>query len=132
MRRQRPEQIVHKAVVAHLLARGERGCVWWHCPNGGARSKVEAAIFAGLGVKAGVADLCILHDGRFYALELKAPGGRSTAAQLAFRDAVNAAGGFASEAVGLDAAIHCLEAWGLLRGTAALGERSRNPPSHAA
>ena len=43
---------------------------------------------AGLGVRAGVADICVLHDGRFYALELKAAGGRSTEAQIEFRDEV--------------------------------------------
>jgi hypothetical protein len=71
-----------------------------------------------MGTLAGVADICILHNGKFFALELKAPGGRSTAAQLAFRDSVNAAGGFASEAVGIDAGILFLEseAWGLLVG----------------
>jgi len=63
-----------------------------------------------------VSDVCILHDGRFYALELKASGCRSTEAQIAFRDAVNAAGGFAAEAVGLDAALACLRGWNLLRG----------------
>jgi hypothetical protein len=63
-----------------------------------------------------VADRCIVHAGRFYALQLKAPGGRSTPAQVAFRAEINAAGGFASEALGLDSAIHRLEAWGLLKG----------------
>jgi hypothetical protein len=90
--------------------------LWWHTPNGGARRKTEAAILKGLGVRAGVADICILHAGQFYALELKAPGRCSTEAQIAFRDSVNAAGGFASEAVGLDAAIGVLESWGLLKG----------------
>jgi hypothetical protein len=49
-------------------------------------------------------------------LELKAPCNRSTPAQLAFRSAINAAGGFAAEAVGLEAAIRVLESWGLLQG----------------
>jgi len=42
--------------------------------------------------------------------------GRSTEAQLAFRAAVNAAGGFAAEAQGIDAALAVLTTWGLLRG----------------
>jgi hypothetical protein len=92
--------------------------VFWHTPNGGFRTKATAAILKSLGTLAGVADICILYNGRFFALELKAPGGRSTAAQLAFRDSVNAAGGFAAEAVGLDAAVRVLESWGLLRGVA--------------
>jgi hypothetical protein len=76
----------------------------------------RGGILKGLGVRPGVADFCILHDSRFYALELKAPGGRSTAAQTAFRESVAAAGGLASEAVGLDAALRVLESWGLLKG----------------
>ncbi len=117
--RRRPEDQIQRSIVQHLRCRGARGAVWWHVPNGGARQKTEAAILKGLGVRAGVADLCILHDGRFYALELKAPGNRSTEAQIKFRDDVNAAGGFAAEAAGVDAAIRCLEAWGLLKGRAA-------------
>jgi hypothetical protein len=116
MSRHRPEQAIQRAVCQHLRCRGARGLVWWHVPNGGLRSKAEARIFAGLGVRAGVADICALHDGRFYALELKAPGGRSTPAQMAFRAEINGAGGFAAEAVGLDAALRTLEAWQLLRG----------------
>jgi hypothetical protein len=118
MPRRQIESQIHRSVVQHLKLRGAHGAIWWHTPNGGARRKTEAAILRGLGVRAGVADLCILRDGRFYALELKAPGGRSTEAQIAFRDSVDAAGGFASEAVGLDAAIRVLESWGLLKGAA--------------
>jgi hypothetical protein len=111
------EQEIQRSVVQQVRRRGARGAVWWHVPNGGARRKTEAAILKGLGVRPGVADICVVHGGRFFALELKAPSGRSSAAQIAFRDEINAAGGFASEAVGLDAAIHCLESWGLLKGS---------------
>ena len=41
---------------------------------------------------------------------------RSVVSHLRCRGARGAAGGFASEAVGLDAAIRCLESWGVLRG----------------
>jgi hypothetical protein len=116
--RRRPEQVIQRSIVQHLRCRGARGAVWWHVPNGGYRRPAEAKIMAGLGVRAGVADICAVHDSRFYALELKAPGGRSTAAQIAFRDEINAAGGFAAEAAGIDAALRCLESWGLLRGQA--------------
>ena len=114
--RRQPEQTIQRSVVQHLRYRGARGAVWWHVPNGGPRRKTEAAILKGLGVRARVADICVVHDGKFFALELKAPSGRSTEAQMAFRDEINAAGGFAAEVVGLDAAIRCLESWGLLRG----------------
>jgi hypothetical protein len=56
-------------------------------------------------VRAGVADLILLHDGQFFALELKAPGGRLTESQAAFLDDVEAAGGIVGCAEGLDAAL---------------------------
>ena len=49
-----PEQIIQRAVCQHLRQRGAAGLVWWHTPNGGRRSPIEAAVFAGLGVRAGV------------------------------------------------------------------------------
>jgi hypothetical protein len=112
----REEQRIHRTVVQHLRARAKSRCVWWHSPNGGWRSPVEAKIFKSLGVKPGVADLILLHDGQFFALELKAPGGRLTESQAAFLDDVEAAGGIVACAEGLDAALRKLEGWGLLRG----------------
>jgi hypothetical protein len=118
-RRKRPEDLIQKTVIAHLKLRGQRDMLWWHTPMGGRRNPIEAAILQGLGAKAGVADLCFLRAGKFYSLEIKAPGRTSTEAQIAWRLSVNTCGGFASEAVGLDAAIRCLETWDLLRGHAA-------------
>lgn len=114
----RPEDAIQRAVVQHLRARGARDLVFWHTPNGGKRRRVEAAIFKGLGVRAGVADIVALHRGRFYALELKAPGGRPTESQIQFLQDVNKAGGYSALCEGLDRALSCLETWGLLRGQA--------------
>jgi hypothetical protein len=56
-------------------------------PNGGKRSKVEAAILIGMGVRAGAADLCvILPGGRCGWVELKHGDGRLSKEQRAFRD----------------------------------------------
>ncbi len=117
-KRSRPEQFLQRAVCAHLKVRGVPGLVWFHPPNGGKRSPIEAAIMNGLGVRAGVADLIFLHVGIAYALELKAEGGRQTESQMRFLADWNAAGGFGAVAHGLDAALRILEAWKLLRGTA--------------
>jgi hypothetical protein len=121
----RPEQEIHRAVVQHVRLRGAPGVVFWHSPNGaylgGKRTRkgaaIQGAIMKSLGVRSGVSDLVFLHHGRFFALELKAPGGRSTEAQIKFRDDVNRAGGFATEAVGIDSALRCLEQWNLLCGS---------------
>jgi hypothetical protein len=80
-----------------------------------------------LGVRAGVADLILLHAGRMFALELKAEDGRPTPAQLQFVLDFNAAvapNGGACIAHGLDRALRVLETWGLLRGVGEL----RVPP----
>jgi hypothetical protein len=88
----------------------------FHPANGGYRKPIEAAILSGLGVRAGVPDVIAVKDSRTYALELKSPGGRLTAAQKAAHAALRAAGAEVEVAVGLDAALHRLESWGLLRG----------------
>ena len=117
-RRASAEQLIHRAVCQHLRQRGASGLVWFHVPNGGQRGPVEAAIFTGLGVRPGVADLILLHRGRAFALELKTDRGRATAAQKQFLSDFRAAGGQASITNGLDQALRTLEAWDLLRGRA--------------
>jgi hypothetical protein len=84
-----PEATIQRAVFQHLRARGVRGLVAFHVPNGGYRRPAEAAIMKGLGVVAGA---CIA--------------------------ALREAGAFTCIAEGLDRALACLEAWGLLRGRA--------------
>jgi hypothetical protein len=124
---ERPEQTIHKAVVQHLRQRSAPGVVYWHTPNGallgGKRSRkginIQGSILKGLGVRAGVSDILVLHDGRFFALELKAPGGSATEEQLEFLSDVAKAGGFTGVAEGVDEALRALEGWGLLRGRAA-------------
>jgi hypothetical protein len=123
----RPEQELHKAVVAHIRARGVPGLVWWHTPNGafygGRRNRkgiaIQGAIMKGLGARAGVADLVFLHDGRAYALELKSADGRPIVEQMQFISDFNAAGGHGCICDDLDRALRVLETWGILVGRAA-------------
>jgi hypothetical protein len=72
----RPEQQLQRAVVQllDLLYPPGSGVVSFHPPNGGWRSKREAAIMAGLGVRAGVSDLVLLWGAGAAVIELKAPG----------------------------------------------------------
>src|SRR5271170_502459 len=56
-------------------------------PNGGLRSKPEAALLKSTGVVAGVPDLAIVADpGRIFFIETKAPAGTLSEAQHAFLD----------------------------------------------
>jgi hypothetical protein len=116
----RPEQSIHRAVFQHLAARPQLNVFGFHVPNGGYRSPVEAKVLAGLGVVAGIPDLLIIKDGHVHCLELKAPGGRLSPAQVLAHTRLRLAGASVATAAGLDAAIAQLESWGLLRGVASL------------
>lgn len=113
----RPEQAIQKAVFQHLRIRGAPGVFAFHPFSGGYRKPVEAAIYKSLGSVAGLPDVIAIHQGKTYALELKAPGGRATPKQIAAIAAMEAAGAYTCIAEGLDKALACLETWGLLRGT---------------
>ena len=70
-----------------------RKLAFFHPANGGGRSRVEAKIFNGLGVRPGVPDLVLLiPGGRAAFIELKAGAGRLSAAQVAFKMQVETLG----------------------------------------
>jgi hypothetical protein len=110
------EAQIQRAVLDHLRIRGVPDLFFLHIPNGGLRLRSEAARLKGLGTRAGAPDLLLVHEGRVYGLELKAPGGRVTAAQLETLSAMEAAGACTGVAEGLDQALAVLEQWRLLRG----------------
>jgi hypothetical protein len=113
------EQDIHRAVWKHIQARLVREAFAFHVPNGGARSKVEAAIFASLGVVPGIPDLIAICRGQTFGLELKrakTDGGRLTAKQIEVHQRLREAGAIVATAYGLGDAIRQLEDWKLLRG----------------
>jgi hypothetical protein len=112
----RTEDAIQRAVFQHLRARGAPGVFAFHPANGGYRRPIEAKILRGLGVRAGVPDVIAIKDGRTFALEIKAPGGKLSSAQEGALIALREAGAVATHAHGLDQALRVLEAWGLLRG----------------
>src|SRR5262245_58404644 len=112
----RPEQQIQRAVFEHFRMRAAPGVIAWHTPNGGWRSKAEASILAGLGVRSGMPDVFALRNGRLFALELKPDGGRLTESQEQTLIALRAAGAEATHTHGLDQALAKLEQGGLLRG----------------
>jgi hypothetical protein len=114
--RRRPEQQIQKVIVQHLKLRARPGLFWYAIPNGGVRSKVEAAIMKATGTRPGVPDLAFLHEGRAYFLEVKAEDGRASEHQLKAIADINDAGGYAVIGCGLDRCLQILERWGLLRG----------------
>ena len=64
------EHEVQKAICQYLDIR--KVC-YWAVPNGGNRSKSEASRLKAEGVKAGVPDITVVHDGMYYGLEVKKP-----------------------------------------------------------
>jgi hypothetical protein len=91
---------------------------WFHPANCGARTAVEGAILKACGVRAGTPDLILIREGKIFALELKATGGRLSPAQHEAHDELRQAGAEVATAVGIDDAIVQLERWRLLRGSA--------------
>lgn len=84
-RQNRQEERLHREVADYLRVAIGDEVLWFHIPNGGARSKAEAGIFKALGVMPGVFDLCFLwHPGNVAFIELKAPGKRLSTSQLEF------------------------------------------------
>jgi hypothetical protein len=114
--RRHPEAEIQRAVFQHIKARAAPGVFAFHPANGGYRKQIEAKILQGLGVRAGVPDLIAIKDGRTYALEIKAEGGKLTETQERALIELREAGAMATHAHGLDQAIRVLEGWGLLRG----------------
>jgi VRR-NUC domain len=119
MQRHCPEDAIQRAVFEHLAVRGAPRLFAFHPANGGYRRPIEAARLKGLGVRAGVPDVIVIHRGQVFAIELKAERGRATDAQLQATEDIRAAGGHAQVCYGLDHALAVLEGWGLFRGRAA-------------
>lgn len=57
---------------------------FFHVPNGGKRSKTEAARFKSLGVVAGVADFILINNGHVLMIEFKDATGKQSPAQKEF------------------------------------------------
>lgn len=82
-----PEDLLQITVVRFLRVAAP-GLLYWHVPNGGARSPGEGRKFKDMGTLPGVADLSfVLPDGRAAFIELKTLKGRQEPTQKAFEEA---------------------------------------------
>lgn len=114
------ENQIQHAVFEHLRRRAAPGVFAFHPRNGGRDQRGRGrAINAGLGVVAGVPDVIAIYRGSVYAIELKTEKGRASEQQLEAIERIRNAGAHACICYGLDRALRCLEAWGLLVGEAA-------------
>jgi len=109
----------HVVVADFLRLLGVR---WLHCPNGGKRDIVTARKLQKMGVSPGVPDFLITAPApafpraRGIAIELKAPGGRVSAAQREWLDGLEADGWRAFVAMGAGDAIERIKACGYVMG----------------
>lgn len=108
----RPEQALQRAIVKYLQVHENQGkLMFFHAANGGQRSEIEAAIFKGLGVKAGASDLIIFLPGPNVALlELKAPGRKLTKLQIEFQERASKFGAHTFTISDVNAAIGTINA----------------------
>lgn len=120
----RPEEVLHRQVADFLRVACPDGgpVLWLHVPNGGARSKAEAGVFKALGVRAGAADVLLIHRGRAFWVELKPKGRAQSDGQVAFESACGAAGSPYAVCRSLDEVEGTLRAWGIpMRASVAAG-----------
>jgi hypothetical protein len=104
-------------MVADLLQKWiSPGWLWWHTPNGEARSKATAGRLKRMGVRPGVSDFLLLSpDGQLHALELKRKGERPNDDQAVFLAMVHAVGGRADWVDTFDGAVKILKDWGAVK-----------------
>lgn len=79
--RRHDEDDLQRAVMVFLDWSLPPDAVAFAVPNGGKRGKREAARMRGMGVKAGIPDICVIHSGRVAFIELKARRGVMSPAQ---------------------------------------------------
>jgi len=118
LKEERParEEDLQRYTVQLLKFCGARELVWFHVPNGEARSKVTGARLKALGVRPGVADFAMtLPGGRSAYLELKTPKGRPSPEQKVFRSDAETAGALYAIARTPEEVQATLSAWGALR-----------------
>jgi hypothetical protein len=111
-----PEFKVHCMVADVLRLSIAPGWLWWHTPNGEARSKATAGRLKRMGVKPGVSDFLLLSpEGQLHALELKRKGDKPRDDQRAFLETVEAAGGRSRWVDSFNDAVTVLIGWGAVR-----------------
>lgn len=114
--RQASEMGLHMFTAQLLRLQCAKGVVWYHVPNGEARSKATGAKLKCMGVRPGVGDFAlVLAGGKAAFLELKRPGGRPSAEQRLFRADAETAGALYAVASTPEQAQDILASWGALR-----------------
>lgn len=103
-------------VLDYLKLAAKPNLYWFAVPNAGRRSLRMGGIMKAEGLRAGVADLCIMMPGGCVCwLELKKPGNYQTLEQRGFEARCKSLEHPYAVAKTLDQAISILRAWGVTR-----------------
>jgi hypothetical protein len=104
MKRNQPEQALHKAVAEYLDYALPPDAFWFPVPNASKRGVVQAALMKqAREMRPGVPDICLVYRGRFVGIELKAKGGYLSPAQKDVHGRVTMAGGLVTVIRSIDA-----------------------------
>lgn len=110
------EATLQLSVVEWLTRFAKPNLIWFHPANERRCSPRQGAYLKRMGVKAGVADICLVRPGGTAAyLELKSRDGRQTLEQQVFQQLCLANGSPYAIARNIDEAISTLTAWGCLK-----------------
>jgi hypothetical protein len=95
-----------------------RRICYWAVPNGGHRSKSEAGRLKAEGVRPGVPDITIVHEGQYYGLEVKrpktlAPKGRLSKNQKIMIEKIEEHGGEVKVVYSVQDTIEAFIDWGI-------------------
>lgn len=112
-RRQHLEDDLQESVCTFLRWALPADATFWAVPNGGKRHTLEAQRMSRLGVRAGVPDLHVVHLGRLYCIELKAPKGALSAAQAQMIDKLDQCGVPTRVCRSVEQVEHVLRGWGV-------------------
>ena len=112
MKNMTSEANIQAAIVEWVRAVAP-GVVVYAVPNGGLRSKSEAARMKWQGVLAGVPDLAVVSNGHAFFIEVKAAGGVLTASQKETIPLLRAAGAWVAVARSIEDARAAFAAWGI-------------------
>ena len=116
LRRHTSEHRLQASVLRFLEVHAVRNTYVFAIPNEAKRSFTLAARMKASGLRAGVADLCIMFpEGRVAWLELKTLKGRQTPEQKNFEEVCDVLGHRYGLAHSLDEAIDILKRWGALK-----------------
>lgn len=116
------EEQLQRSLVDLLHVAAVPDVIWWHTPNGMARSKSEGGRLKAMGVLPGVYDLAFIVPTPFdtfvfpfpHFLELKRPRGVESPAQIAFAERCDRIGVPHAVTSDFDHAVAILTAWGVL------------------